>query len=127
MTRLETDLLDLLKEDCRIPLEKLSVMTGATLEEVAATIEDLEKRRVILRYAPMINWDLTDRERVEAMIEVRVTPQRDMGFDGDNGKGHALLDDDCSVNGHTDSPLRKTTIKNTLNFYLFIIAHFMSK
>ena len=29
----------------------------------------------------MINWDLTDRERVEAMIEVRVTPQRDMGFD----------------------------------------------
>ena len=81
MTRLETDLLDLLKEDCRIPLEKLSVMTGATLEEVAATIEDLEKRRVILRYAPMINWDLTDRERVEAMIEVRVTPQRDMGFD----------------------------------------------
>ena len=32
---------------------------------------------------------------------------RDMGLDGDNGKGHALLDDDCSVNGHTDSPLRK--------------------
>ena len=48
MTRLETDLLDLLKEDCRIPLEKLSVMTGATLEEVAATIEDLEKRRVMM-------------------------------------------------------------------------------
>ena len=81
MTKLETDLLDLLKEDCRIPLEKLSVMTGASLEEVASTIEELEKRRVILRYAPMINWDLTDRERVEAMIEVRVTPQRDMGFD----------------------------------------------
>ena len=81
MTRLETDLLDLLKEDCRISLEKLSVMTGASLEEVAATIQDLEKRRIILRYAPMINWDLTDRERVEAMIEVRVTPQRDMGFD----------------------------------------------
>jgi len=81
MTKLETALLDLLKEDCRIPLEKLAVMTGASMEEVAQTIDGLEKRRVILRYSPMINWDLTDRERVEAMIEVRVTPQRDMGFD----------------------------------------------
>ena len=81
MTKLETALLDLLKEDCRMPLEKLAVMTGASLEEVAGTIEELERRRVILRYSPIINWDLTDRERVEAMIEVRVTPQRDMGFD----------------------------------------------
>ena len=56
-------------------------MTGATIEEVASTIEELEKRRVILRYAPVINWEMTDRERVEAMIEVWVTPQRDMGFD----------------------------------------------
>ena len=81
MTKLESSLLDLLKEDCRLPLEKMAVMTGASLEEVADTIADLEKRRVILRYTPVVNWDLTDRERVEAMIEVRVTPQRDMGFD----------------------------------------------
>ena len=81
MTKLEMDLLDLLQEDCRIPLEKLAIMTGTTMEEVAGTIQDLEDRRVILRYTPRINWDLTDRERVEAMIEVRVTPQRDMGFD----------------------------------------------
>ena len=81
MTKLESSLLDLLKEDCRLPLEKLAVMTGASLEEVAETNDTLEKQRVILRYAPVINWDLTDRERVEAMIEVRVTPQRDMGFD----------------------------------------------
>ncbi|MBQ3705584.1 MAG: Lrp/AsnC family transcriptional regulator [Clostridia bacterium] len=81
MTKLESSLLDLLKEDCRLPLEKLATMTGSTLEEVAETIDSLEKRRVILRYSPVVNWDLTDRERVEAMIEVRVTPQRDMGFD----------------------------------------------
>ena len=81
MTKLETSLLEILREDCRIPLEKLSVMTGASLEEVAQAVEDLEKRKIILRYSPMINWDNTDRERVEAMIEVRVTPQRDMGFD----------------------------------------------
>jgi len=81
MTKLETSLLDLLREDCRLPLEKLATMTGATLEETAAAIDSMEQRHIILRYAPMINWDLTDRERVEAMIEVKVTPQRDMGFD----------------------------------------------
>ena len=81
MTKLEMQLLDLLREDCRLPLEKLAVMTGAPVEQVAETIDRMEKDRVILRYAPTINWDLTDRERVEAMIEVRVTPQRDMGFD----------------------------------------------
>ena len=81
MTRLETQVLDLLREDCRLPLEKLAVMLGVSTEEVAETIDSLERRRVILHYAPSINWDLTDRERVEAMIQVSVTPQRDMGFD----------------------------------------------
>lgn len=81
MTRLETRVLDLLREDCRLPLEKLAVMLGVSTEEVAETIDSLERRRVILHYAPTINWDLTDRERVEAMIQVSVTPQRDMGFD----------------------------------------------
>lgn len=81
MTRLETQVLDLLREDCRLPLEKLAVMLGVSTEEVAETIDSLERRSVILHYAPTINWDLTDRERVEAMIQVSVTPQRDMGFD----------------------------------------------
>ena len=81
MNKLESDLLELLREDCRLPVEKLAIMTGSTPDEVEATIRRLEEDRVILRYAPTINWDKTDRERVEAMIEVRVTPQRDMGFD----------------------------------------------
>lgn len=81
MENLQVQLLHLLQEDCRIPLEKLAVMTGASLEVVATMIEDMERNGVILRYAPIINWDKTDRERVEAMIEVRVTPQRDEGFD----------------------------------------------
>ena len=81
MTKLETDLLDLLREDCRLPLEKLAIMTGSTVEEVAQTIDRLEESHVILRYAPTINWDLTDRERVESMIQVNTSPQRDTGFD----------------------------------------------
>ena len=80
MKKLEMQLLDLLQEDCRLPLEKLAVMLGASVEEVAATIDRLEEERVILRYAPTINWEKTDRERVEALIQVSVTPQRDAGF-----------------------------------------------
>lgn len=81
MQNLQMQLLRLLQQDCRMPLEKLAVMTGSDLETVAASIDEMEKKGVILRYTPVINWDRTDRERVEAMIEVRVTPQRDQGFD----------------------------------------------
>lgn len=81
MQTLKMQVLEILREDCRVPLEKIAVMTGATLHDVAQAIDEMEKNHVILRYSPIINWDLTDRERVEAMIEVRVTPQRDMGFD----------------------------------------------
>ncbi len=81
MKKLDMQLLDLLKEDCRLPLEKIAIMLGASTAEVAETIDRLEKDRVILRYAPTINWDKTDRDRVEAMIQVNVTPQRDRGFD----------------------------------------------
>ena len=81
MTKFEMELIDLLREDCRLPLEKLAVMLGSTTEVVAETIDRLEEERVILHYAPTINWDKTDRERVEAMIQVNVTPQRDKGFD----------------------------------------------
>ena len=81
MKKLEMQLLELLQEDCRLPLEKLAVMLGTTTDVVAEMIDQLEEKRVILRYAPTINWDKTDRERVEAMIQVSVTPQRDKGFD----------------------------------------------
>ena len=81
MQNLQIELLQLLQQDCRLPLEKLAVMLGQTPEAVGAMIDDMEKRGIILRYSPVINWDKTDRERVEAMIQVSVTPQRDMGFD----------------------------------------------
>ncbi|MCE5342905.1 MAG: Lrp/AsnC family transcriptional regulator [Eubacteriales bacterium] len=78
---MQIELLQLLQQDCRLPLEKIAVMLGKTPEDVGAMIDDMEKRGIILRYSPVINWDKTDKDRVEAMIEVRVTPQRDEGFD----------------------------------------------
>ena len=81
MQNLQMQLLHLLQEDCRLPLEKLSTMTGASLEDVAGCIQRMEDEGVILRYAPVINWDKTDREYVTALIELKITPQRDRGFD----------------------------------------------
>jgi DNA-binding Lrp family transcriptional regulator len=81
MDAMKTQILDLLGEDCRLSLERMAVMLGTTLPQVAETIEEMEKERVILGYHPVVDWDKTDRQRVEAMIEVKVTPQRDYGFD----------------------------------------------
>ncbi|MBN1776803.1 MAG: Lrp/AsnC family transcriptional regulator [Clostridiales bacterium] len=81
MKNKKMELLQLLQQDCRIPLEKLSVMLGQPAETVAGMIDDMERSGVILRYTPVINWDRLGKERVEGMIEVRVTPQRDEGFD----------------------------------------------
>ena len=86
MQALKAEILEILNEDCRIPLERIAVMTGKELPLVAQAIDELEKDRVILQYSPIINWDRTDRERVEAMIEVKVMPQRDMGFDAIAGR-----------------------------------------
>ena len=73
--------LDLLNENCRIPLEQKAVMLGMDIQEVAGIIDTLEKDGIILSYRPIINWDKAERNMVEAMIEVKVTPQRDFGFD----------------------------------------------
>ncbi|MHC1786224.1 MAG: Lrp/AsnC family transcriptional regulator [Christensenellales bacterium] len=81
MDAIRTQILDLLSEDCRIPLERMAVMLGSSLEEVAQALQDMEQERIILGYHPIIDWDRAQRQRVEAMIEVKVTPQRDRGFD----------------------------------------------
>ncbi len=81
MTHLESHVLEIMREDCRLPLEKIAVMAGASLVETAQAVRSLEENKIVLRYVPVVNWDKTDVDRVEAMIEVRVTPQREMGFD----------------------------------------------
>ena len=55
-------------------------MLGTDVKTVAKEIEEMEENKVICGYPTLINWDKTDCERVTALIEVKVTPQRDMGF-----------------------------------------------
>ena len=81
MNGIKQKILEILDKDCRITLEQIATMLDRDMTEVAQHIDELEKDQVILRYRPVINWDRAERQRVEAMIEVKVTPQRDFGFD----------------------------------------------
>ena len=81
LTQEEMKVLQLIWEDSRIRPADAAVMLGMTEEAVRAAIEKLESEKVIVGYPALINWDKTPVEKVKAVIEVKVTPQRDMGFD----------------------------------------------
>ncbi len=82
MTKLEREILDILNEDCRAPAEKIAVMLEEDVETVRAAIRAMEKRGTIVKYIAITNLDEEEDECVEALIEVRVTPQSGSGFDG---------------------------------------------
>ena len=71
----------MLEKNSRIDLEELAVMLGTDEVTVANEIAEMEKENIICGYHTMINWENTSEEKVIALIEVRVTPQRGMGFD----------------------------------------------
>ncbi len=75
------DILKILENDAHATTKQISTMTGAPSDEVAKAIKQAEKDRTILKYKTIINWEKVGDEQVWALIEVRVTPQRDVGFD----------------------------------------------
>ena len=74
-------LLKILEDDATLTPTQLAVMLGKEESDIKAAIQEHEKNGVILGYKTMVDWDKTDREYVTAMIEVKITPQRDRGFD----------------------------------------------
>ena len=78
---MEKNILKLLEEDARLTTDQLAVMLDADKNEVKNTIDKLEREGVILGYKAVIDWEKTDREYVTAMIDVKLAPQRDRGFD----------------------------------------------
>ncbi|MDD4839210.1 MAG: Lrp/AsnC family transcriptional regulator [Clostridia bacterium] len=81
MEKLKKDLLALLQEDARFSYEKLAKMTSTTKEQVEDAVAALEADGIIVGYTTVLNSDLLEEEKVQALIEVRVTPQRNKGFD----------------------------------------------
>ena len=76
-----TEILKLLQEDARYTPAQIAAMTGRSEDEVKGAIEELEKSHIINGYTALIDWDRTEEEAVTALIEVKITPQRDDGFD----------------------------------------------
>lgn len=74
-------LLALLDEDARLTPAQLASMTDMTEEAVIERIRYLEKHHIIIGYKTLIDWEKTDRENVTALIEIKTTPQKGMGFD----------------------------------------------
>ncbi len=78
---MRNELLKLLEKNSRIDLHDVAVMLDTEETLVLQEIEKMENEGVICGYPTLINWDKTDTEKVTALIEVRVTPQRGQGFE----------------------------------------------
>ena len=76
-----TEILKLLEEDSRYTPAQIAAMTGKDESEVRNIIKKCEEDHIINGYTALIDWDRTHDEAVTAFIEVKITPQRDDGFD----------------------------------------------
>ena len=74
-------ILTFIEKNSRVELKELAVMLGVDEETVVNELQSMEEEHVICGYHTIIDWDKVGIEKVSAMIEVRVTPQRGMGFD----------------------------------------------
>lgn len=81
MQKLYADIIEILKDDARSGAAEIAEMTGKSEEEVNAAIIDLEKKGVIVKYSAVVNDERLGRDFVEALIEVKVAPVREKGFD----------------------------------------------
>lgn len=75
------EILKILEKDARTTPEQIATMTGKPIEEVKSVINQAEANRTIVKYKTIVNWERLERDEVSAIIEVRVQPQRDVGFD----------------------------------------------
>lgn len=81
MTQLEDHVLQLLEQDSGVSRSVLAARCGVSEAEVNDVIAHLEKEKLIIGYQALVDWERTKKETVTALIEVKVTPQRDKGFD----------------------------------------------
>lgn len=73
-------ILDAISKNSRFSTEDLAALLATDPETIRQQIKEMEENNVICGYPTLINWDNTEHEKVTALIEVKVTPQRDMGF-----------------------------------------------
>jgi DNA-binding Lrp family transcriptional regulator len=74
-------LLSLLEEDCTTPVHDLAVMLECTDDEIISRKKNLEKEGLIRKYAAVVNWEAVECGIVYAIIELKVAPEREWGYD----------------------------------------------
>ena len=75
------DLLEILENNARISLEDLQKLTGKSKKDIEKAMKNYEKKGVIVKYKTIINKQKTNNKGVVALIEVKIAPQKDVGFD----------------------------------------------
>jgi DNA-binding Lrp family transcriptional regulator len=75
------DILKILENDARTSPKQISDMTGMKQSEVSKVVKKAWQDRIILKYKAIVNWDKAENEHVFALIEVKLEPQKDVGFD----------------------------------------------
>ena len=81
MKNMRKEILDILRDDAKISAKEIASMIGESESAVAAEIKKLEDEKIILKYKTLINYEKFDGEYAEGLIEVKVEPQREMGYD----------------------------------------------
>ena len=81
MNELKEKILRAIAKDSKIATEELAIRLGCTKEELITAIAEMEADKVICGYPTLIDWDKVSDEKVTALIELKVTPQRGQGFD----------------------------------------------
>ena len=74
-------ILELLGNNAKLTPEEIAVMLNIEQDQLREIIKELEDKKIIMGYLTLINWEKMGQGKVHALIEVRITPQRDVGFD----------------------------------------------
>ncbi|HEY92095.1 MAG TPA: Lrp/AsnC family transcriptional regulator [Dehalococcoidia bacterium] len=75
------DILKILEHDARTTSKQIAAMTGTSQAEVNKLVKQAQEDRTILKFKTIIDWDKVEDEHVWAFIEVKLTPEKDVGFD----------------------------------------------
>jgi DNA-binding Lrp family transcriptional regulator len=81
MNELQMKILEILLEDARRDAATIATMLDIPEADVQAIVKELENNHVIVKYATVVNWSKVDKDKVTALIEVQITPERGRGFD----------------------------------------------
>lgn len=79
--RKKREILGLLESNARLTAPQIAVMLDEDPAAVAEAIAEMEEKKVIVRHSAMVNWEKAGVDRVTALIDVKLHPQRDVGFD----------------------------------------------